>query len=224
MNNDSSTAVLEPETVVLKPDTPVSDSGSADADPSTQGDPSDHDDRARESDSAAPSHLSIEPATWDHAPTIVSILRSSAEWYEDIVEPEDLDEHYVDMEWARENLERRDFYVGRVGEEIAGTLSLQRVGDDALYLGYVYLHTDHVGNGYGGDLLDFARDQARREGRSQLVLIAHPEAVWARKAYLRYGFEVIASERDNVLDWHDGWLEPYYEEGFELYRFTVEQG
>jgi GNAT superfamily N-acetyltransferase len=170
---------------------------------------------------SVPSRLDIVPAKWEHAPRIVEILRSSAEWYEKIVEPEDLSEHFVDMEWAKENLERRDFYVGRVGDEIAGTLSLQRVGDDAFYLGYVYLHTDHVGNGYGEDLLDFARDRAKEEGRSQMVLIAHPEAVWAKKAYLRYGFEIIAKDREDVLSWHDGWLKPYYEEGFELYRYEL---
>jgi GNAT superfamily N-acetyltransferase len=163
----------------------------------------------------------IDPATADHAEAIVEILRSSAEWYEDIVAPQDLPEHFVDLAWARKNMKLRDFYLGRVGDEIAGTLSLQRVGDDLLYLGYVYLHTDHVGKGLGGRLLDFARDQARREGRRGLVLIAHPEAEWARKAYLGYGFEVIASEPDEVLAWRDGWLALYYEEGFELYHYEV---
>lgn len=191
MANDSTTAVLEPDAAV--PDSALT--------PEPE--------------------LEIEPARWEHAPIIVEILRSSAEWYEDIVEPEDLDEHYVDMDWARENLEKRDFYVGRVNGEIAGTISLQPVGDDAFYLGYVYLHTDHVGNGFGSELLDFAREKAEREGRSELVLIAHPEAVWACKAYKRYGFEVIARDRDEVLGWHDGWLEPYYEVGFELYRYQV---
>jgi len=163
----------------------------------------------------------IEPATDDHAEAIVEILRSSAEWYEDIVAPEDLSEHFVDLAWARRNMKRRDFYLGRVGDEIAGTVSLQRVGDDLLYLGYVYLHTDHVGKGLGGRLLDFARDQAEKEGRRGLVLIAHPEAEWACRAYLRYGFEVVASEPEEVRAWRDGWLEPYYEEGFELYHYEV---
>ncbi len=212
MNTNSNTAVLEPEAHLPDPE----------AQKVQEARDVRKESRAASPDAGSTRGLSIEPAKWEHASTIVSILRSSAEWYEDIVEPEDLDEHYVDMEWARENLERRDFYVGRVDGEIAGTLSLQRVGDDALYLGYVYLHTDHVGNGYGDDLLYFAREKARSEGRSQLVLIAHPEAVWARKAYLRYGFEIIATDRSEVLGWHDGWLKPYYEEGFELYRYSVD--
>jgi RimJ/RimL family protein N-acetyltransferase len=163
--------------------------------------------------------LEIEAADWSDAPAVVEIIRSSAGWYEDIVDPEDLSEHYVDRDWARENFSKREFYVARIQDRIGGTISLQEVGDDHLYLGYVYLHTDFVGNGYGGELLDFARNELIRRGRNSMVLIAHPEAEWARKAYLRYGFEIVARDRDAVLSWQDGWLEPYYEEGFQLYEY-----
>ena len=166
--------------------------------------------------------LDIEPATSDDAPAIVEILRSSADWYEDIVAPEDFSEHFVDLAWARRNMKRRDFYLGRIGDEIAGTVSLQRVGDDLLYLGYVYLHTDHVGKGLGGRLLDFARDHAVKEGRRGLVLIAHPEADWACRAYLRCGFEVLASEADEIRAWRDGWLGSSYEDGVDLYHYEIE--
>ncbi|TVR57924.1 MAG: N-acetyltransferase, partial [Gemmatimonadales bacterium] len=123
--------------------------------------------------------------------------------------------------WARKNFGRRDFHVGMVDDEVVGTISLQSVGDRYLYLGYVYLHVDHVGNGFGGDLLDFARDEAQCQGRQGLVLIAHPDADWACRAYLKYGFEVVAESREAVLGWEDGWLEPYYEEGFQLFRYTL---
>ncbi len=165
--------------------------------------------------------LSIEPARWADAPKVVNIIRSSASWYEEIVEPEDMDEHLVDMDWARRNFRRREFYVGRLDDEVAGTISLQEIGDDHLYLGYVYLHTDHVGNGFGTELLDFARAELVRRGRKSMVLIAHPDAVWAKKAYLRYGFEIIAESDEDVLAWNDGWLEPYHEAGFQLYQYRA---
>jgi RimJ/RimL family protein N-acetyltransferase len=171
--------------------------------------------------STAAATLEVTPAERSDMAAVVEIIRSSAEWYEEIVEPEDLSEHWVDERWARENFERRDFYVGRIDDEIAGTLSLQEVGEEHLYLGYVYLHTDHVGNGFGHDLLDFARDEARRMGRRSLVLIAHPEAEWACRAYEKYGFRVIAESREDVLAWEDGWLGPYYEEGFHLFQYEV---
>lgn len=165
--------------------------------------------------------LQIRRAHRDDMESVVGIIRSSASWYEDIVDAEDLGEHYVDMDWARKNFRRREFFVAEIDGEIAGTISLQEVGTDHLYLGYVYLHTDHVGNGFGGDLLDFARDEGRRRGRDGLVLLAHPEAEWACRAYEKYGFELLATDREKVLRWSDGWLKPYYEEGFHLYEYRL---
>ena len=52
-----------------------------------------------------------------------------------------------------------------------------------------------------------------------MVLIAHPKAFWATRSYRRFGFECIATTRDQVLEWRSGWLKPYYEEGFELYQY-----
>ena len=166
--------------------------------------------------------LSIEEAASSDAPAIADIISSSASWYEDLVEPEDMGEHRVDDAWARANFERREFFVGRIEDEVAGTISLQEVGGEHLYLGYVYLHTDHVGNGFGRDLLDFARSELERRGRRAMVLIAHPGAVWAVKAYRRYGFERVATDRDEILGWQGGWLEPYYEEGFHLFEYRLD--
>ncbi len=169
----------------------------------------------------APPTLEIDRADWGDMDAVQQIIRSSASWYEDIVSAQDLAEHYVDEEWARDNFQRREFYVGKLDDEVAGTISLQEVGEDHLYLGYVYLHTDHVGNGFGRVLLDFARDEARRRGRKSLVLIAHPEADWACRAYQKYGFRIVAEEREDVLSWENGWLDSYYEEGFQLYQYRV---
>jgi ribosomal protein S18 acetylase RimI-like enzyme len=165
--------------------------------------------------------LDLEPARWDDMSDVVEIIRSSASWYEDIVEPEDFSEHLVDQDWARKNFPRRDFFVARLGDEVVGTVTLQDAGRDHVYLGYVYLHEDQVGNGFGRDLLDFARSETRRRGRESMVLIAHPEATWACRAYEKYGFEVIARSREEILAWEDGWLEPFHEEGFHLFQYRV---
>lgn len=93
-----------------------------------------------------------------------------------------------------------------------------------LYLGYVYLHVDHVGRGLGRKLLDFARAEAARLDKDGLVLLAHPEADWAVKAYLRYGFRVLHAERTKILCWNDGWMKPYYEEGFHLFFYDLSIG
>lgn len=166
--------------------------------------------------------LNIRPADERDKDDVIQIIRSSASWYEPFVEPEDMDEHLVGKRWADENFRKREFFVGRIEDDTVGALSIQEVGEDWLYLGYVYVHTDHVGKRIGGRLLRHAEREARRRGRRGLVLIAHPEAEWACRAYLKYGFELVAETREEVLDWEGGWLEPYYEEGFQLYRYELD--
>lgn len=201
MSSDSTTALLEPP-IPLRSSPEPGPSGESEA-------------------GGGEALLEIRPATWAHAPAVIDIIRSSASWYEDIVEPRDLAEHYVDEAWARKNFDRRDFHVGVVEDEVVGTISLQPVGERFTYLGYVYLHVEHVGNGFGSDLLDFAKEKARSQGREGLALIAHPEADWACRAYRKYGFEVVAESRESVLAWENGWLKPYYEEGFQLFCYTL---
>jgi ribosomal protein S18 acetylase RimI-like enzyme len=169
----------------------------------------------------APS-LVIRPARREDMDLVASFVRSSADWYRPIVDEKDMGEHAVDDAWAQLNFERRDFYIGRASGEPVGTISLQYFGRYA-YLGYIYLDVEHVGKGYGQTLMRFAERIARERGMDGLVLIAHPEATWAKRAYLKYGFEIIERERERVLAWQDGALASYYEEGFELYLYRFER-
>ncbi|MCR9092982.1 MAG: GNAT family N-acetyltransferase [bacterium] len=165
--------------------------------------------------------MTVRRATRAEMPIAADILRSTADWYRPFLEPEDMSEHDVGPEWIEENFDRRDFFLGWSGGDPVGVLSTQEAGD-WLYLGYVYVYEHETGRRFGPQLLDHAAECARRQGKRGLVLIAHPEATWATRAYTRFGFERIATKRDEVLDWHDGWLAPYYEEGFELYGLAVE--
>ena len=165
--------------------------------------------------------LRIRPASLAEMPAIADLVRSSADWYRPIVDDKDMTEHDVGPAWAEKNFRRRDFYLGLVDDEPVGTLSLQYFGSHA-YLGYIYLDIEHVGQGHGQTLMRFAERVARERGMADMVLIAHPEASWAKRAYLKYGFEIIETDRERVLAWEGGALVPYYEEGFELYRYALD--
>ena len=167
-----------------------------------------------------PSTPKLEPASLEDMHQVAELVRSSADWYEPFVADEDMSEHDVDEDWALKNHEMRDFYVLRRNGEVIGTVSLQDAGD-VIYLGYVYLHADHTGRGLGKGLLRFAVQESRDRGKKGMVLLAHPEATWAMRAYERFGFEVIAKSAEDVLAWNDGYLEPYYEKGFFLHRFSL---
>jgi len=165
--------------------------------------------------------LEITKATRSEMSTIASLVRSSADWYRPFVDEKDMAEHDVDEAWQEKNYERRTFYLGRIRGKAIGTISTQSLGDYA-YLGYIYLDVDHVGKGHGRTLMKFAEQKLRDSGKKGMSLIAHPEATWAKKAYLKYGFEVVSKEKEEVLAWQDGALKPYYEEGFQLYLYNFE--
>ena len=162
----------------------------------------------------------LRPTTRPELPAVVEILRSTADWYAPFVTPEDLEsQHRVDLAWARENFERREFFSAVLDGQVVGVLTLQETGDH-LYLGYVYVHREHVGKRIGRRLLDHAAAEVERRGLQGMVLIAHPEAEWAVRAYQKYGFECVARTDDDVCAWNDGWLEAYHEQGFHLWSWT----
>jgi len=127
----------------------------------------------------------------------------------------------VDSNWAQENFHKRDFFVAEEKGEVMATVTLQDAGRHS-YLGYVYVHAEHTGRGVGKRLLQFARNESQRRKHESMVLIAHPKATWACKAYERFVFRLRAKARADVLAWNDGFLEPYYEEGFQLYQYQHE--
>ncbi len=164
--------------------------------------------------------LDIQPAKRHEMVIAANIIRSSAEWYRPFLDEKDMAQHNVDESWGETEFQRRQFYIGRDEAAPVGIVSTQSVGDMA-YIGYIYVYDHQTGRGFGPQLLDFARDLTEREGKRGMVLIAHPNATWATCAYLRFGFERIATTREQVLKWSSGWLKPYYEEGFELYQYLV---
>lgn len=164
--------------------------------------------------------LLIRPANREDMDTIAKFIRSSASWYEEFVDEKDLSEHYVDDKWKEENYKKRDFYIGKTEDDAVGTISLQHFGD-ITYLGYIYLHTDHVGRGYGHKLMEHAKELCEKRNQEAMVLIAHPEAKWATKAYEKFGFTRKMTDKKSILNWKDGLLEEYYEEGFHLYHYDL---
>lgn len=171
-------------------------------------------------DHSSSNELTIQRAKYSDMSTIADFIRSSSDWYRKFVDPKDMAEHDVGQKWIEKNYFRRDFYLGLQSNTPVGTISHQSVSDHA-YLGYIYLDAKHVGKGYGHKLMKFAKEVSIRSNQKGMVLIAHPEASWATKAYKKFGFECIAKRKKDVLSWKKGALKPYYEEGFELYHYPL---
>lgn len=160
----------------------------------------------------------IRLAEWEDMETIANFIRSTAEWYSAICNKEDMTEHNVDENWKQVNFRRREFFISYANNEPVGTISLQHFGNYG-YLGYIYLDKKHVGKRYGHILMSFIEQVAKDRGLEGLVLIAHPKATWATKAYEKFGFKEILTDKKSILEWQDGVFEPYYEEGFHLFQY-----
>lgn len=150
---------------------------------------------------------------------VVEVVSSTASWYEPFVSPDDFEsQHCVDLAWAKENYERREFWSALIDGEVVGVLTIQEAGD-WLYLGYVFVHRERVGMRIGAALITRARAEVSRRGKRGMVLLAHPEATWAVRFYRRQGFVRIADDDAGVCAWNGGWLSPYHEAGFHLWRW-----
>lgn len=167
--------------------------------------------------------LTIQAASRKEMSKVAGMIRSSADWYAEFVDEKDLNEHYVDQDWEERNHQLRDFYLGYDEEgQAVGTLSLQYFNGYA-YIGYLYLDTRFIGKGYGKAFMNFAREKVLKNNLKGMYLIAHPEAVWAVKAYEKYGFECIETRKESILRWNQACLDGYYEDGFDLYLYTPNQ-
>jgi len=166
------------------------------------------------------SKLKLRRAQLSEMPIIAGFIRSSSSWYEKFVSPEDMDQHNVDQKWIEDNYFRREFYIGNNGDEDVGVITMQHM-DGYAYLGYIYLDVEQVGKGYGHKLMNFALKESQDRNLKGMVLIAHPEAKWAVKAYRKFGFEKIADTNEEVCKWNKGALNDYHEDGFQLYRYKL---
>lgn len=163
--------------------------------------------------------MNIKKAKLKDMSKVAQFIRSSASWYKPFLSEKDMKEHLVDQKWIQENYKKRDFYIGESenGKGI-GTISLQYFGKQT-YLGYIYLDAKEAGKGHGQKLIKFAEKKSEEKGQESLILIAHPKAVWATRAYEKFGFKKKYEKKDQVLTYKNGLLRPYYEEGFHLYEY-----
>ncbi len=165
--------------------------------------------------------ITLKKARREDMNKIAQFISSSAEWYRPLIDEKDLGEHLPDQKWMEKNYHLRDFYIGENHKnQEFGTISLQYFGD-ITYLGYIYLDTRFVGKGYGKKLIDHAKKISLKKGQEAMILISHPEAKWAIRAYEKYGFEKKLEAKSEILNYRNGLMKPYYEEGFHLYEYKL---
>lgn len=167
--------------------------------------------------------IKIRKAVWDDMPKVARFIRASAHWYKKFIHQKDYSEHDVGFLWKTKNYKLRDFYIGSTSDNVEfGTISVQFF-QDTTYIGYIFLELEHIGKGYGHLLIDHVKKLSLKRQQKRMVLLAHPKAKWAIKAYEKYGFKCILKDKQDVLSFQNGLLKQYYEEGFYLFEYDLTQ-
>lgn len=101
----------------------------------------------------------------------------------------------------RAELAREDLWWDKllVGGKMAGFASYFLSGEPGeMKLDKLYVHPNHQRRGYGERLVARACEQARARGGSRLVLTVNRNNRNAISAYLKYGFEVSATQVKDI--------------------------
>ena len=160
--------------------------------------------------------ISIIRASYSLMDEIRDIINSNYHLYEKILLiPEDHNEHFVNEQWAEQNFLIRDFYLAREGKEYVGMASYQNLGDFA-YIGYLYVKFGSHRKGYGKRIMQFLEMRAKSEQLKDLRLFVNNSADWAEKAYKSMGFQILSSNKQEIISMNQGILTKYYEEGQTL--------
>ncbi len=164
--------------------------------------------------------FSIIRASQKLMPEVVKILNSTYFLFKDLLtDPKDLQEHHVDEAWIARNFPKREFFLARVDGEYVGFISYQNLQSYA-YIGYLYIEKKYFRRGFGRSLMNFVEMRAKLDNLPEIWLFVLNKANWARQAYNRMGFEVMATTAEDIFAF-DEKLKEYYETGNILLRKII---
>lgn len=116
----------------------------------------------------------IRKATVEEAPLLSDLaFRSKAYWgYDD----DFMEACRAELTLSPEKVLEHPTYVLEVGGKILGFYNLEHISGEEVELGYLFVEPRAIGNGYGGKLVQHARETARRLGYKFLTIQGDPNA------------------------------------------------
>ncbi|MEK6151863.1 GNAT family N-acetyltransferase [Flavobacteriaceae bacterium 3-367] len=122
--------------------------------------------------------------------------RLNVEWLEKYFEVEPHDAEL--LEACEENIiaPGGHIFFARVGQEIAGTFSLIRAGENIYELGKMAVSPKFQGHKIGQGLMQFCIDFSREQQWEKLILYSNTFLENAIYIYRKYGFREIVSEEN----------------------------
>jgi len=156
--------------------------------------------------------LSIWRINKELMPTVAEIIRSNFDLYKDFISQKDISEYLVDQNWIERNYNLREFYLLKYQTEFFGTFSFQKLNEYA-YIGYFFIKNGYHRRGFGSFILKYIEIKARTENLNKIILLVHPEAYFAVNFYKKHNFGIIETNKKRILEFENGLLKDFYEEG-----------
>ncbi|MHA1392880.1 MAG: GNAT family N-acetyltransferase [Promethearchaeota archaeon] len=148
------------------------------------------------------------------------IIKSNYDLYKDFIHEEDLPEYLPDQNWIDKNYAMREFYLLKYKDKYIGVSSFQKIENFA-YIGYFFIKNGFHRKGFGTILLRYIEYIAKMENLNEIFLFTHPEADFALNFYKKHGYEIIETDRENILRFRGGILKDFYEKGSYLLRKKI---
>jgi GNAT superfamily N-acetyltransferase len=138
-----------------------------------------------------PNNLRIEPATLDDLPQLADLLMDLFSQERDF-EP-NRDKQMRGLQLILEQPNRGRIFVMRNESRIIAMINLlitisTAEGGFVLLLEDLVVRSDHRGQGYGGRLLDYAEEYAKKKGFLRITLLTDKPNEKAQHFYLQHGY------------------------------------
>lgn len=101
-----------------------------------------------------------------------------------------------DLTITAEKIKTRDYWVGRIGEELIFVYSVSHIADDTYDLEDFWLAPAHIGQGYGRLMFDHLRTTLQDLGCTKLMIVSdpHAESFYRKMGAVRVGQQASTPE------------------------------
>lgn len=110
-----------------------------------------------------------------------------------------------------------------LNENDVGFIGVKLLDKDIIYLVAIYLDQKYIGKKIGSKVIDLLTQKYYSSGITEILLMVHTKAKWAKSFYKHKGFINIATGEEDILAYKDGVVMYLYLLNTELYKLTINQ-
>ncbi len=104
-----------------------------------------------------------------------------------------------------------------------GFIGTKFLENEIIYLVAIYLDQHYIGKKIGSKVINLLVEKYSLSSVSEILLMVHTKAEWAKSFYKHNGFIDIAVGEDDISAYRNGVVKDLYLSNTELYKLTINQ-